>query len=175
MAQVQWYITAAQLAERPGMAELSQVTAEDGEIPAVPELLNTIIQGGDTSPWTADELVMAELVFSRIDESIEDAQAMIDGYLRQRGHRLPLAIVPRQLANWARAIVRYQLSRNRTGDERTDPIVRDYRDALKFLQRVADGSYSLGIDDKMPVAGGPPQVTGPGRIFSMDTLRDYGK
>ncbi|OKP27620.1 gp436 family protein [Serratia fonticola] len=171
----QWYITQAQLAERPGMAELAQVVAEDNEIPAIPELLNAIIQGGDTSSWTADELVTAELALSRIDESIEDTQAMIDGYLRQRGHRLPLATVPRQLANWARAIVRYQLNRNRTGDERTDPVIRDYRDALKFLQRVADADYSLGIDDKLPVAGGSPQVTGPGRTFDMDSLRTFGK
>ncbi|MBN0001847.1 DUF1320 family protein, partial [Pseudomonas aeruginosa] len=55
-----------------------------------------------------------------------------------------------------------------------DPIVRDYRDALKFLQLTAEGRFSLGQDD--PVANstsGAPQVVTPGRTFSLDQLKDF--
>ncbi|WP_254794013.1 phage protein Gp36 family protein [Pseudomonas aeruginosa] len=55
-----------------------------------------------------------------------------------------------------------------------DPIVRDYRDALKFLQLTAEGKFSLGQDD--PVANstsGAPQVVTPGRTFSLDQLKDF--
>ncbi len=170
-----WYITAANLAERPGCAELVQVTAQNNEVPAPAALLAAIISGDDTSPWTADELVQANLTLSRMDDAIADTQALIDGYLRQRGHRLPLAQLPPQLTVWARAIVRYQLNRNRVGDAATDPVVRDYKDALMYLQKIADGKYSLGIEDPLPVGGGAPQVTGPGRTFDMHTLRHFGK
>ena len=53
--------------------------------------------------------------------------------------------------------------------------MRDYKQVLAFLKLVADGKYSLGIDDSLPVAGGVPKQTGPIRVFDMDTLRDFGR
>lgn len=169
------YITHADLAEHPGTAELSQCTAQDGEVPVPPQLLTVVIAGGDTADWTADELVQANMALGRIDEVITDTQGLIDGFLRQRGHRLPLAAVPPLLTRWARAIVRYQLNRNRVGDEKTDPVIRDYKEAMAYLEKVAAGKYSLGIEDPLSPAGGAPQHTGPGRTFDMHSLRDFGK
>ena len=36
---------------------------------------------------------------------------------------------------------------DRQTDERTDPIVRDYRDAIRLLQETAQEKFHLGIDD----------------------------
>ena len=67
------------------------------------------------------------------------------------------------------------MHRNRVSDEKSDPIVRDYKQVLGFLKMVAEGKYSLGIDDALPVAGGVPKQTGPVRVFDMNTLRDFGR
>ena len=169
------YITLLNLSERPGLTELAQLVAQDGEIPVDTNLLEVIINGGDVSSWLPDDVINANRAISRINESIADAEAEINGFLRQRGHKLPLIKVPRLLSDWARIIVRYKLHRNRVSDEKNDPIVRDYKQVLAFLKLVAEGKYSLGIDDAMPVGGGVPKQTGPARIFDMDTLRDYGR
>ena len=169
------YITLLNLSERPGLVELSQLVAQDGEMPVDANLLEVIINGGDVSNWLPDDVINANRAISRINESIADAQAEINGFLRQRGHKLPLIKVPRLLADWARIIVRYKLHRNRVSDEKSDPIVRDYKQVLGFLKMVAEGKYSLGIDDSLPVAGGVPKQTGPVRVFDMNTLRDFGR
>lgn len=169
------YITLLNLSERPGLIELTQLVAQDGEIPADAKLLDAIINSNDISSWTSDEITNANRAISRINESIDDAEAEINGFLMQRGHKLPLMTVPRLLTEWARIIVRYKLHRNRVSDEKSDPIVRDYKQVLAFLKLVAEGKYSLGIDDKLPPAGGVPRQTGPARIFDMDTLRDFGR
>lgn len=169
------YITLLNLSERPGLIELTQLVAQDGEIPADDKLLDAIINSNDISSWTSDEITNANRAISRINESIDDAEAEINGFLMQRGHKLPLIKVPRLLSDWARIIVRYKLHRNRVSDEKSDPIVRDYKQVLAFLKLVADGKYSLGIDDSLPVAGGVPKQTGPIRVFDMDTLKDFGR
>lgn len=169
------YITLLNLSERPGLIELTQLVAQDGEIPADAKLLDAIINSNDISSWTSDEITNANRAISRINESIDDAEAEINGFLMQRGHKLPLIKVPRLLSDWARIIVRYKLHRNRVSDEKSDPIVRDYKQVLAFLKLVAEGKYSLGIDDKLPPAGGVPRQTGPARIFDMDTLRNFGR
>lgn len=169
------YITLLNLSERPGFIELSQLVAQDGEIPVDANLLEVIINGGDVSSWLPDDVINANRAISRINESIADAQAEINGFLRQRGHRLPLVKVPRLLTDWVRIIVRYKLHRNRVSDEKSDPIVRDYKQVLGFLKMVAEGKYSLGIDDAMPVGGGVPQQTGPARVFDMGSLKDFGR
>lgn len=169
------YITLLNLAERPGLIELSQTVAQDGEIPVSSDLLSAIIHEQDTSSWSTDDVAAAHATISRITESINDSEAEINGFLRQRGHKLPLITVPRLLTDWARIIVRYKLHRNRVSDEKNDPIVRDYKQVLGFLKMVAEGKYSLGIDDALPVAGGVPKQTGPVRVFDMNTLRDFGR
>ncbi len=172
---VTWYVPLSELAERPGAVELSQSTAAMGKPLARPEILDALLRGEETSSWPPAEVDVALAAVEKIGDAVEETQGLIDGYLRKRGYKLPLANVPSILTGWARAITRYKLHSHRVSDEKTDPIVRDYRDALKLLEQVAAGKFSLGLGDSLPAAGGPPQITGPGRTFSMDSLRDYGK
>lgn len=170
-----WYIPLAELAERPGAVELSQVTAALGKPVARPEILDALLRGEDTSTWPPAEVEVALAAVQKIGDAVEETQGLVDGYLLKRGYTLPLAKVPLILTGWARAITRYKLHSHRISDEKTDPIVRDYRDALKLLEQVAAGKFSLGLGDSLPAYAGTPQITGPGRTFSMDSLRDYGK
>ncbi|CNJ03399.1 Mu-like prophage protein gp36 [Yersinia aldovae] len=172
---ITWYVALADLAERPGALELSQVTLTQGKPPARPELLDALLRGEDTTPWPPAEVDVALAALKKIGDAIEESQGLIDGYLRQRGYTLPLVTVKPILTGWARAITRYKLHGHRVSEEKTDPIVRDYRDAMKLLEQMAIGKFSLGLGDTVPAAGGAPLITGPGRIFSMDSLRDYGK
>lgn len=172
---VTWYITLAELADRPGAVELSQVTQLPGKPPARPELLDAVLRGEETTSWPPAEVAVALEVVERIGSAVEEAQNLIDGYLRQRGYTLPLVKVHPILSSWGRSVVRYKLHQHRISDERTDPIVRDYRDAMKLMEQLANGKFSLGTTDTQKPAGGPPMVDGPGRTFSMDSLRDFGK
>ncbi|MEY0576522.1 phage protein Gp36 family protein [Providencia manganoxydans] len=169
------YITAAQLCDTPGTVELSQNLAQDNHYPVPPLLLTARASGEAVDDWTADEVAQADTALARLQVVIEDTQSMIDGFLRQRGLKLPLVRIPRQLTTWARAIVRYHLFRYREGSEQTDPVIRDYKAAMSFLQKVADGRYSLGLDDPLPPAGGKPRHKGPARTFDNHTLRHFGK
>lgn len=169
------FITLADLAERPGAVELAQVTQQPGE-PAISPVALALLMRGEEMPEVAEAEAAAVLAaVRRITDVMAEAQGLIEGYLRQRGYPLPLVHVPLILKGWARAIVRYRLHAHRISGEQSDPIVRDYRDALNLLGLVSTGKFSLGLGDPLPPAGGKPAVTGPGRTFSMDSLRDYGK
>jgi phage gp36-like protein len=168
------YVTLAELADRPGPSELSQV-ATPLRVPAVDAgLLDALLRGEPVSAWAQDDVQVGLEALEVILSAVSDAGAIIDGYLRRRGYTLPLASRFGIVTGWARAIARYLLHKDRLSAEGTDPIVRDYRDALKFLQLVADGKFSLGQDDPVaPAGGGSPEVVAAPRIFSRDTLKDF--
>ena len=145
------YITHAELAERPGAVELAQV-ATDANRPVVDaELMDATLRGADRSAWPAEALTDADDALRRIDEAVAEADAIIDGYLAKRGYAVPLALPGNQpmklVAAWSRAITRYLLAKDSIGDEKTSPIARDYRDALRLLQLTAEGKFSLGADE----------------------------
>lgn len=168
------YISAAQLAERPGAQELAQV-ATALHLRMVPaELMEATLRGGDRSAWTVDELAAADDALQRIDDAVTQAESLIDGYLAQRSYPLPLSPVPGLVSGWTRDIARYLLHKDRRGIEDSDPIVRAYRDALRFLELTAAGRFSLGAED--PVQNDPtaldvrfeatPNVFGRGQLRS---------
>lgn len=140
------YVTLLQLAESPGALELAQVASTQHSAVVDAELMEGTLRVEDRSAYTAGQIAAADEAKARILELIKEADGLIDGYLARR-YALPLATPPGLLVTWARAIVRYKLHPDRDGDDRSDPVVRDYRDALKFLQQVSEGKFSLGIED----------------------------
>lgn len=164
------YVTHQQLAERPGARELAQVASDEHQ-PLVPdELMELTLLGQPRDSWPPEQVQQADSALERIDDAVADADGLIDGFLRQRGYALPMQPVPRLVVAWSRAISRYYLHRNRQSLESNDPIVRDYRDALKLLQQVADGKLSLGVDDSMAL--GTAQAGRPCRLIR-DALEDF--
>jgi phage gp36-like protein len=169
------YITAADLAERPGARELSQVATAAHLKPVAWELMEATLRGADRSTWTAEQVVEADDALRRIEDAVAQAESLIDGYLARRGYSLPLSPVPELVTGWTRDIGRYLLHKDRSGKEETDPIVRAYRDALKFLQLIADGKFSLGGND--PVATSPSAIDvrfeADENVFSREQLRGF--
>lgn len=168
------YITLPELADRPGPEELSQAATPGRRRAVDPDLLDALLRGQPVTDWTPEEIEVGALTLDVIVSAVNDAQAYIDGFLQQRGY-LPLGQRFGIVTGWARAITRYLLHKDRLGPgEDKDPIVRDYRDAVKFLQLTAKGEFSLGAED--PVnngSSGAPQIATSGRTFSGELLKDF--
>lgn len=168
------YITNAALAERPGAQELAQVATPEHEPIVDAALMDATLRGTDRSAWSAEDQATADAALAVIGDAVAEADATIDGFLAQRGYVLPLAPVPTIVSGWSRAIARYLLHKGRRSLETTDPIVRDYRDALKLLQLTADGKFSLGADDT--VANGAStdvRFAGDANVFGRRELRSF--
>lgn len=106
-----------------------------------------------------------------LDAALFDADAEINARLQPR-FAVPTLNRPRLLINLACDIARYKLY----DDRATDQVTRRYEDALKQLDRVAEGKLNLGLDlaqQTTPTAGGPTVVTGGKRVFGPGQLGDY--
>lgn len=167
------YVTLLQLAEIPGALELAQVASDRHAGIVDAALMELTLTDGDRTGYPPEDVAAADQARARIEQAVMEASALIDGYLGKR-YKLPLPVakVPGILTTWARAIARYKLHQDRISDERSDPIARDYRDALKFLMQVAEGKFSLGIDDPEAQGPGPGEVRiDPGtKVFGRDYL-----
>ncbi|MBI1626954.1 gp436 family protein [Comamonas suwonensis] len=152
------YITPIDLAERPGAKELAEVATPEHKRIVDTALMDATLRGGDRSSWTAEDQADADAAMARIQDAVAEADALIDGFLAKRGYTLPLAPVPKLVTGWSRSIARYLLHKSRISMESNDPIVRDYRDALKLLQLTADGKFSLGADDTVATGGSSTDV-----------------
>lgn len=174
------YCTTTHLADARLTRELAQVaTPERMPIPA-DAVMDAVLRGGDTSAMDPAVVAVAQDALVVIDTALGDADQVIDGYLRMRKptpYTVPLNPVPGIVSVWARWIARYLLHKDRINtEERTDPIVRDYKQAIAFLEQVRDGKFSLGGDDPLPPASsGAPESCGADRQFTMDTLQDFGQ
>lgn len=111
------------------------------------------------------------IVSAVIDRALADADGEINAYVSAK-YPLPLDPVPAVLERIACDIARYFLY----DDRATEQVTQRYKDAIKFLQGVANGSASLGTDSDgdAPAAGGAAQYSAPTRVFTQDTLRDFG-
>lgn len=168
------YLTPIQLADRPGATELAQVATPDGEAIVDTELMDATLRLADRSAWSSDAIAVADAALANIQSAIDDASSVIDGYLAKR-YTLPLSKVPAILVVYARYITRYNLHKNRLSGEATDPIVRDYRDAQKFLTAVASGLLSLGADDPVldDASATDVRITSDPTVFGRDQTQSF--
>jgi phage gp36-like protein len=118
------YATVADLLARFGAAELEQLTDINK-----PRLM------------AVDEVVALQ--------AIDDASALIDGYLIGR-YTLPLLPAPAVLTVHCCGLARYQLMR-RSPDERA---TNDYEGAVKFLTAVSKGDIALLPPSAAPAVAG---------------------
>ena len=173
------YCTAVQLADSRLTRELSQIATPERVAILDDSLMEATLRGTDRASFDPVLVSIADEALVHVEKALADADGVIDGYLRSRKptpYTVPLDPVPDVVSVWARWIARYLMHKDRvhTTDQQ-DPIVRDYKEALRFLQLVADGKFSLGPLDPLPPAGaGIAQVCAPERVFTQESLRDYG-
>ncbi|HDX1124368.1 DUF1320 family protein [Pasteurella multocida] len=80
---------------------------------------------------------------AKVQEALEDASQTIDSYLAGR-YSLPLKQIPAVLERHCCYIARYFLEKNRA----TDQARKDYEDSIRYLEKVAAGTISLGISEQ---------------------------
>jgi phage gp36-like protein len=90
---------------------------------------------------------------SVVAKALEDADAMIDGYLLGR-YALPLPTTPNLLNDLAKAIAVYKLHR----DAVSEKIAADYKNAEKMLALIADGTIRLNVAGVEPASSGASGV-----------------
>ena len=173
------YVTLAQLAERPGALDLAALASADHGAVVDGELMDATLRGHTRSTWSAEDQAAADAAVARIQDAVAEADALIDGFLRQRGYTLPLDLAPMgaavaMLSGWSRSITRYLLSKNRVSEESKDPVARDYRTTLKMLQLVAEGKFGLGLAEPvLPSSSTDVRFDGAPNAFGRDELRAF--
>ncbi len=173
------YCTPTQLADAKLVRELAQAATPERMIIPADAVMDIVLRGQDTTGQDADQVAAAQAALVVVQNALANADGLIDGYLRLRKPRpypVPLNPVPEIVEVWARWIARYLLHKDRYGtEEKSDPVVRDYREAIRLLELVRDGKFSLGLDDPLPPSSaGMPDFCGPARVFTTDTLKDFG-
>ncbi|MFC1014284.1 gp436 family protein [Pasteurella multocida] len=99
--------------------------------------------------YTADVLLTVAMTAQRtldeakVQEALEDASQTIDSYLAGR-YSLPLKQIPAVLERHCCYIARYFLEKNRA----TNQARQDYEDSIRYLEKVAAGTISLGISEQ---------------------------
>jgi len=138
--------------------DIAQLTARYGS----PMLLQLSDRGG-TYPVVPDAALFAR--------AITDAGALIDGYLGGR-YQLPLSSLPTLVTNLAQVIAIYMAH----GSVAPEKIRKDYDDALRQLQAIANGTMVLTGVDGLEATGTESNevlTNEPSRPLSADTMTGY--
>ena len=104
-----------------------------------------------------------------IDAALNDASATIDGYLAAR-YPLPLATVPDVLNRVSCDLARYYLY-----DERaTEQVTKRHDDALKLLDKISNGSVTLGLPlTDTPEGSNTSEVQSAGSVWSRKASKGF--
>lgn len=133
------------------------------------DLLKQLVRSDGVSSPEEAKAKLDEIIV----QAISDAGAEIDGYIAKR-YPVPLARVPAIISKYSKDIVAYNLvSRIGIGkdDDRESNYLTRYKYAIKFLEMIAKGTVDLGLTPPVKQAAKGFQVSGPGRVFSRDSLK----
>lgn len=162
-------ITPADLLTPHGARELSQLATPEGAALLDPDLLAAVVRGADVDgEWDAEDIAQAHVALATIQAAVDTANARIN---RVAVGRVLSADEQTTLRTYALDIARYRLYDDGQLPE-LHPVLLRYREAIRFLERVASGLEPLG--QALAGTAGSPQADAPVRVFTRDTLRGYG-
>lgn len=111
----------------------------------VPECLTALIQGADTSSWTAAQIALAQEGLEAVNAALADAQREMDSYLVKQ-YSLPLSaetIALNPLVRKCADIARYLLNERRFKSD--TQITARYNEALTWLRDVSSKRAALQL------------------------------
>ena len=146
------YASRQDLLRRFGPKLLADLAGRTPGVRLTAEMIETAIEGGDTSIYTQEEQKAIADALAVIDEALEDADAEIAPYLQVR-YTLPLPSVPRLLVNVAADLAAWRLLRGR----QDEGLRQRYEDAIAILRRINRGELELGLDSAQQPVESPPQ------------------
>lgn len=171
------YCSTSQLVDsKLRLAEIAQLLSVDVA------LLAATIAAGDRDAWSADEVAAADAALASIEQELVRADGEVNARLARRGYALPQDATQFPILTvWARAIARYHLHAERSGEGASvvdGRIERDYLDARDALQLVAEGKLTLGAGDPLAVPAssaddGAIRIESQPRMFSRESLRRF--
>jgi phage gp36-like protein len=104
-----------------------------------------------------------------IERALSGASEEIDGYLAKR-YALPLAEVPGLVRDLCERLAFARLHTFTV----PEAVQAEADKARRTLKDISDGTVELSLAGKAPAAaGGGPEVAGPDRVFSRDTLKGF--
>lgn len=109
------------------------------------------------------------LIIGRIDEAIAAADGTIDAYCQSR-YTLPLSPIPPKINQVSADLAAYNLY---SRQDMPLPEIRAERnrEAVRFLEKVADGKINLGVSTPAPVnTDNAVNITGGTRQFTRDKM-----
>lgn len=118
-----------------------------------------------------DDEGAGEINVARVDEAIEGADSEVDGYCGSR-YAVPFNPVLPIIAKLAVDLAIYSLY-ERVVETIPETRKKQRDDAIRLLERIADGRVQLGSTGAEPPAApqGRPSFSGPDRQFTRDNLR----
>jgi len=102
--------------------------------------------------------------------AVDDASALIDGYLHGR-YNLPLNPVPSVLNSLCADIARYKLYDN----DAPEVVTKRYETAIAFLKSVGRGEVTLGVanDNSAPGSTDLPEIQSGGNVFNRNKSKGF--
>ncbi|AFL76235.1 phage protein Gp36 family protein [Thiocystis violascens] len=161
-------IAPADLLTPHGARELAQLATPEGVPTLDPDLLAAVVRGEEVDgEWDAEDIAQAHLALATLQAAVDTANARIN---RVALGRVLSADEQGMLHTYALDIARWRLYDDGQLPE-LHPVLLRYREAVRFLERVADGREPLG----QATAGtaGLAQASAPVRQFDADTLAAY--
>ncbi len=160
------YATIADLNQRVPWSELAEVAAQDE--PAVDgELLKKAAGGATLSTESAAVRTAVQAAIARLENALDDASNVIDGYIVGRYGTLSPApdvlntrcvdIAVFRLLGGGEETKRYQANKN----------------AMAWLMSVAEGKVDLVSDDQADAVGGEVRISAGERTFSDNSLDEF--
>jgi phage gp36-like protein len=116
------------------------------------------------------DMATGEIDETAIGRAIDDAQAVIDGYLKPR-YALPLVDVPALVTQLAIKLAVYGAHVGTAAEK----VRRDYDDALKVLAQISTGAVRLDVAGVEPAGSGSQgvRITDRDRLFTAENLKGY--
>lgn len=118
-----------------------------------------------------DDEAAGDVNADRAAEAIANADAEIDGYCAVR-YTVPFAVVPPLIKKCSIDIAVYNLY-SRTMEVIPDTRSERYRNAVRILEKIAEGIIELPSDAEAADAGGAAVVSAGDRIFTRHTMGGF--
>ncbi len=118
---------------------------------------------------TADDPSAASVDTDVLDAHIEQAEALVEGYIASR-YAVPLSTVPVVVKNLAARLVRYSLM-TMGGGAPEAWLVEDRKEVLQALRDLREGKLDIGLT----ALGGDPAASPPTRIKSGGNDPTFGR
>lgn len=156
------YITETDIESRMPTAEIVRLTDDEGDVGVITTL---------AAAKTANSSIEG-----RIAEAINDAEAMIDTYLRDR-YEVPVDPSNSTLEMLGVNLATWYLFARRAGELKIPESVQlKYDEAVKVLEKLAMGKLKLGIEPQPTTSAGQPakaESVPTTRQFTQSTLEDF--